>query len=78
MARALVTSVVLLPAAELVVFGLGAGELLIFGLGDALVPGEAETLGLGDGDGDFLAATLPATGAQQAKAVMQTAMGRSL
>ena len=67
MARAFATSVVLLAAGELVAF--------VFGV--AVVFGTADALGLGEGDGAFLAA-FAARGTQQARTEMKAAISWDL
>jgi hypothetical protein len=53
---------------------LAAGELVVLGAGVAFVFGDAEAIGLGLGDGDFLVAAVTAPGAKQARATMQAVM----
>jgi len=47
-------------------------------VGDAFVFGEAEAIGLGVGDADFLVAPIAANGRQQARAAVQAVRKRSL
>jgi hypothetical protein len=68
MARAFVTSVVVLAA--------GVGVAFVFGA--AVAFGDADALGAGVGDADFFVAAEAATGAQQASVAMQAVIRLSL